>query len=297
MNTNKKITIGTHNGIFHQDEVVAIALLSIIHGTNIDIKRTRNLDVLSTCDFVVDVGDGEFDHHMPDGNGARDNGVAYASAGLVWKKYSYDILTNCGCPEEFLYSANIRVDKNIIEPVDKIDNGTPASSLFDFIPNYIPNWNEDFSIVDKQFKKAFTLTRKILITAICKEIANAKSDRILHTCIDTKDRYSHILEIPNQYIDWQPIVIEHNSFPTGLIYFVVFPYPAGGYAAQAVPPSLEKHLEQLVPFPKEWAGLTSTLPEVSGVETATFCHNNLFFVRADTKEDVIKLCEIAIEKC
>ena len=297
----EKISIGTHNGIFHQDEVVAIALLSIIHGISLNVRRTRDPEILATCDYVVDIGGGEFDHHMPGKNGFRKSNsstkpIAYASAGLVWKKYSHDILKIMECPEALLDNVSMRVDENIIKPVDMIDDGLPAFSLFDFIPQYIPNWDKDFTTVDKQFKKALTLTRKILKTAIKKEIANAKSDEIIQICIDTKAPHSSILEVPNQYINWKPLVIQHNKFPMDLIYFVVFPYPDSGYAAQAVPPSLERQLEQLIPFPSEWAGLTSALPKISGVETATFCHNNLFFVRADTKEDVIRLCEIAIEK-
>lgn len=298
MNTKKKITIGTHSGIFHQDDVVAVALLSILHGNNVTVKRTRDPNILATCDYVVDVGGGELDHHMPGGNGKREGTIPssnYASAGLVWKKYSDDILTVCGCPAELIYDVAKKVDENIIEDVDKIDNGWIATSLFDFISLYIPNWDEDFSKVDNQFNKALSLTVKILSTAIKKEIANAASDNLMLGLLLDHPRRSHILEIPNQYIDWKPRVVEYNSIPFTYIDFVVFPYPTGGYAAQAVPPCLDEPFKQRIPFPCEWAGLTTTLPEVSGVKTATFCHNNLFFVRAETKEDVIKLCEIAIE--
>ena len=295
MNTNK-IIIGTHNGIFHQDDVVAVALLSILHGNNITVKRTRDVNILSTCDYVVDVGGGELDHHLPGGNGVRENNIPYASAGLVWKKYSYDILKAFDCPDKLIYEVAKKVDKNIIEDVDKIDNGRLATSVFDFILLYIPNWNEDFSKIDNHFNKILTLTVKILSMAIKKEIANTASDNLIIDLLNNHPHRSHILEIPNQYIDWKPQIIEHNTFPLTSIDFVVFPYPIGGYAAQSVPPSHDKPFEQRIPFPREWAGLTTTLPEVSGIKTATFCHNNLFFVRAETKEDVYKLCEIAIYK-
>ena len=297
MNTNKKIIIGTHDGIFHQDEVVAIALLSLFIGSDFEIIRTRNSQLLASCDYVVDVGGGEFDHHMPGGNGTRIDGVPYASAGLVWKKYATNILSNFTCPNELIECITNRIDTNIIEPVDKIDNGIYATSLFNFIPLYIPNWNDDFNKVDAQFNQALSIAINILHTAISKEISNAISDNLMCELIFERTKYSPILEIPNQYIDWKPQVIEANQLPSISIYFVVFPYPSGGYAAQAVPPSISEPFKQRISFPTEWAGLTTTLPVVSGVETATFCHNNLFFVRAKTKEDVIKLCKIAIEKC
>lgn len=294
MKTNNIITVGTHNGIFHQDEVVTVALLSILHDNKIVVKRTRDINILCACDYVVDVGGGDFDHHMSGGNGIRKNTTPYASAGLVWKRFSKEILTIYNCPEKLICDISERIDENIIEDVDKIDNGILAHSLFDFVPLYIPNWDEDFNKVDKSFNQALTLTIQILSTAIQKEIASARSCMLLEELIENNN--SHVLEIPSQYIDWKTSVIKANNTKYTSIDFVIFPYPNGGYAAQAVPPSINEPFKQRVPFPKEWAGLTTTLPKVSGIDTATFCHNNLFFARADTKEDVIKLCDIAISK-
>lgn len=296
MNTKNMITVGTHNGIFHQDEVVAIALIYLLYGDTVTVKRTRNPKILSRCDLVVDVGGGEFDHHMPGGNGVRANNIPYASAGLIWRHIGQNVLKKYGCPNDILYEAFNSVDKNIIQPVDKIDNGISASSLFDYIPVYIPNWNEDFNEVDNRFNDVLSLTTRILTTAIRKEIANISSDSLLLDLLYQHKTRSHVLEIPNQYIDWKARIIEYNTFSNLPIDFVVFPYPTGGYAAQAVPPSFEESFKQRIPFPRDWAGLTTTLPEVSGVKTATFCHNNLFFVRAETKEDVIELCKIAIDQ-
>ena len=79
------------------------------------------------------------------------------------------------------------------------------------------------------------------------------------------------------------------------IAFVIFPYPAGGWAAQCVPPSLEEKFGQIVSFPKNWAGQTNDLAKISGVDDATFCHNRCFFVRAQSKYGVIKLCNLAMK--
>jgi uncharacterized UPF0160 family protein len=50
--------IGTHDGNFHLDEVMACALLlqHIPHYKGAKILRTRDLTKLATCDIVVDVG-------------------------------------------------------------------------------------------------------------------------------------------------------------------------------------------------------------------------------------------------
>ena len=77
----------THGNVFHADEILATAILSKI---NPDLKVARVLKVpynLKPNTIVYDVGYGELDHHQKGGNGARPNGVPYASAGLVWRRF------------------------------------------------------------------------------------------------------------------------------------------------------------------------------------------------------------------
>jgi uncharacterized UPF0160 family protein len=45
----------------------------------------------------------------------------------------------------------------------------------------------------------------------------------------------------------------------------------------------------------EWAGGNEkTLPEISGIQDATFCHNGCFFVRSKTKESILEMCRVAM---
>jgi len=84
-NLNK---IGTHNGVFHADEITAIAMISVFRGVEPEIIRTRNPEVLNQIlqdgGILIDVGGeynpekGIFDHHF------SSNGVeGKASAGLI----------------------------------------------------------------------------------------------------------------------------------------------------------------------------------------------------------------------
>ena len=86
--SNPRTIVVTHDGIFHADEVFAVALLSIVFYNNINVVRTRSkaelmLAVASPIVWVVDVGgvyDPDklcFDHH-------QDITLASA-AGLVWQ--------------------------------------------------------------------------------------------------------------------------------------------------------------------------------------------------------------------
>ena len=84
--------IVTHGGKFHADDAWAVAVLQILY-PEADLVRTRDPAIIDTADFVVDVGGiwdpatGRFDHHQKGFTGARQSGVPYASAGLVWRDY------------------------------------------------------------------------------------------------------------------------------------------------------------------------------------------------------------------
>ena len=85
----KNINLFTHGGIFHADEVFAsVVLCSVFEKNYSEIKRVFCVpDDISDSDIVYDIGGGKFDHHQREGNGVRDNGIPYASAGLIWKRY------------------------------------------------------------------------------------------------------------------------------------------------------------------------------------------------------------------
>ena len=293
-NTFKEpLIIGTHNAMFHADEVVACSLLSILYDGNIQVIRTRIPEELEKCDVVVDIGGGAYDHHMSGGNGTRENGTPYASAGLVFKQFGHTLLSKLSCPDKLLEKCFELVDKQIIEEVDKIDNGWDTSSpLSDIIKSFNPKWNESFDTVSFKFNEALLCTTSILKNLISEIIANTLAEEKMNELL--KVHSGRILELKSQHIPWTYPVIKYNETAETPIDFVVFKYPAGGYAAQAVPPSDKALFSQRVSFPKAWAGLSKELPKLTDVKTATFCHNNLFFVRADEKDDVYKLCEIAL---
>lgn len=100
--------------------------------------------------------------------------------------------------------------------------------------------------------------------------------------------------IPSQTINWTEIIIKYNLLNSASpIDFVIFPYPAGGYALQCVPPSLENKFGQRTKLPNTWSGETTQLSRITGVKSATFCHKGCFFARTNELNDAIKLCMIA----
>ena len=294
------LTIGTHNGIFHSDEVLACAILCLTNSyMSIQILRTRDSELLKQCDICVDIGGGDFDHHQPGFSKARQNGIKYASAGLIWKSYGKQLIEKCLLKHfpEITDSIFQSFDDSFIALVDCEDNGVPtAKHSFSFISSFLPLWfdnsTDDFN---NQFYKVLTTTITVLEEELKTAIGKEMAKTILLSNWNDDNYFSNgILEIPSQTIDWVETVINiNNSAETKPVNFVIFPYPNGGWAAQCVPPSLENKFGQRISFPKEWAGQTDKLPEISGVSGATFCHNGRFFVRASSKEAITEMCNIA----
>ncbi len=299
-NTKCAMNFGTHNGIFHCDEVVGIATLEIAHmNTDVYVVRTRNLDELNKLDIVIDIGGGMLDHHMAGFNVCRLTGEKYASAGLVWRKFAEEAIKNVitkegiSIDDDEIKEIKEQIDREVIIPVDTEDNGEKISShTFSFISKFIPSWLET-----PNYDEAFSRVEAIVF-GILKEIIKDKVVQVA-TKKELQKRYDcvndGILEIPVQTMPWLQDVVKYNESHDYRVKFIIFPYPAGGWAAQSVPPSIEKKFEQLVSFPKKWAGGNEkTLPEISGIQDAIFCHNGCFFIRAKTKESIIEMCRIAM---
>ena len=99
--------IGTHSGPFHADDVMACVLLNM-HPQFKDarIERSRDMEVLDSCDIVVDVGEEfdherrRYDHHQRDfslkmstiSEGKIKSQTKLSSAGLVYWFYGREII-------------------------------------------------------------------------------------------------------------------------------------------------------------------------------------------------------------
>lgn len=304
VDTRRALNFGTHNGIFHCDEVVAMAILEIAHmETKVHVVRTRVPEELKKLDIAVDIGGGMFDHHMAGFNACRKTGEKYASAGLVWRQFAEKAIKNVMAEEgisiddDGIAKIKEQIDKKIIIPVDMEDNGESegnSSHMFSFIPKYLPSWLKDPDY-DEAFGRVEAMVCDILVEIVRNEIVQIVTEQELQKkCDSIKDE---ILQIPAQTMPWVEYVVDYNKAHNNKVKFVVFRYHAGGWAAQCVPPSMEEKFKQLVPFPKEWAGGNEeTLPGISGIQEATFCHNGCFFARARTKYAIIEMCQVAMNK-
>ena len=134
-------TIGTHDGSFHCDEALGCFLL---HQTkayaDATIVRSRDPEVLSGCDVVIDVGatyepeKNRFDHHQRGFEEVFGHGFVtkLSSAGLVYKHFGREIVANVlGLDEkdEKVEKVYLKMYKAFVEAVDAVDNGVNMLSL------------------------------------------------------------------------------------------------------------------------------------------------------------------------
>lgn len=284
----------THAGTFHADEVMTTIILLNKFG---NIKLARVNDVSNKKAFCYDIGFGDFDHHQLDFDKTRENGIKYASCGLIWKEFGRDIIEKLyvSSLDEFVYS----IDKNLIMDIDRDDNGqslgvdlpVKVQGLPNLISSFNPTWDEEKS-EDESFLNAVVFANTIFNNMIKNMIAKEKSKKIVEEKIEESTEGILILD---SYMPWKDIVLSSANPKAKDILYAIFPSKRGGYNVVATP--IESgSFEVKKPFPSSWAGLNEeTLKKVSGVDTITFCHKGLFICACKTFDDALKIAKISMD--
>jgi uncharacterized UPF0160 family protein len=284
-------TIATHNGNFHADDVFSIAALKTIFPA-FTLIRTRDLELISQADVVIDVG-GEydpatdrFDHHQRGGAGERENGIPYSSFGLVWMKYGLEI---CGGNQDIANS----VDSGLVSTIDAIDCGyvkgvSEGISLSQTISMFNPTWQEE-SHFDTCFDEAVDFAARVLTRFIASASGGISAKAIVAKAIaDAEDPRVIVLE---QYTPWKRTV--HALSEDAL--YMVYPSNSGDWRIQTVPVE-PGSFEDRKSLPKAWAGLSDkALQEATSLDDAMFCHNGLFIAGSASFESTMKMAAMALQ--
>lgn len=291
----KEIRIITHNGKFHADDVFAVATIRLSLGPDVQstIIRTRDQDLIDSGEYVVDVGlihdisKKRFDHHQQGGAGQRDNGIPFASFGLIWNEYGN---TLCGNPR-----VTKIVEERLVMPIDAIDNGINLTkniftgirpySISDFFYSFLT----DHEQVEKEYDDIFIALVRIAEGIIHREILKAKKilgDEQKVSEVYEKSHDKRII-IFDSNIAWESILVQK---PEPLV--VVSPSIDGkDWRAKTVPIENDS-FERRVLFPVDWAGkVDGELQAISGIDDAKFCHRGRFLAVAHSKQGAIKLAE------
>ena len=231
--------IATHNGSFHADEVFAIAAMKLLPEP-VEVLRTRNREALADADLRIDVGfshdpsSGDFDHHQREFDLARENGIGYASFGLIWREFGARI---CGDAE-----VADAVEQSLVQPVDANDTGQQISqSLIEgvrpmnvnaVIGGFNSRWDEDLSEEQERerFDAAVELAGGILEREIGSATSGLKAVRVVREAIAGAED-PRIIEL-SQNVPWKQVVVTES--PEAL--FVIYP-KRQGFGLETVPGS------------------------------------------------------------
>ena len=275
-----KVTIVTHNGKFHTDDVFAVATLLLVlekEGRKAKIIRTRDSEIIKKADYVVDVGDiydpekNLFDHHQENGAGVRDNGVPYASFGIVWKKYGEGLCQNKEIAD--------RIDLELVKPIDAYDNGFEifeskipclyAYSLFGSLDVFNSTWKESNNS-DQTFSEAILYVKDIIkrYIKVLQDKIEAR-DFVIEEYQKTKDKKLIV------FSKYYPAEEPYCQFPEPL--FMVYPKFTGGtWNLEAIRGDTGKYSRRK-DLPESWAGKRDKeLEEITSVHGAIFCHQARF---------------------
>jgi len=294
----KKIKIVTHSLKFHADDVFAVStILAVLKDCDCEVLRTRDLEVIKSADYVVDVGGVHddlknlFDHHQKGGAGMRKNGVPYASFGLVWSKFGVEL-----CGSQFIAD---KIDKELVQWVDSMDNGlNPISSNIEglypyhistFLESYNPGWKADENDRLVSFFESVEEAKSLIKREIKKISSLIEADELVNKLYESSDNKK--LLVMDGYSPMSSDLV--SKLPELL--FVVFPEHDTNWILKAIREDGDSFVYRKK-LPSEWSGNSGLeLEKASGVSGAVFCHNHLFIATANSKEAILKMAEIALK--
>lgn len=274
------IKVITHNGAWHADEVLAIALLSIVHNTDKPhVVRTRDQDIINeglvdTTVYVLDVGakyqplSANFDHHQRDFNLTNSFGNRYSTFGLIvdhlHKEFSPYVLTQL---------------REFANKVDCQDNG-------------IETYPELYWIVDMKGLEDFDLVISMAINWLKAKLENFKKKETLESNIKKAiETAKNGIVFSTETLAVNEIL---NSDPT--LKLIVSPSSSGGYAVQSLNVGIERDFSVRCPTPESWRGLRDEeLKDVSGLEGMVFSHSTGFLTIVDTAENALKVAQYLVD--
>ena len=292
--------MAVHNGIFHADDVFGVALMQSIYN-DLEIIRTRDEELLKTCDIVSDVGNGKYDHHHVD-KIRRENGIPYCGFGLLWRDFGISYI-NAKFPD----LSNLKEQQEVAEKVDTIfiqqidadDNGVdvmtsqvPIMTLCDIIYTFIPTGAGEDEI-EKGFFEAVEFAKKILYKITKKFVDSYENYRMIKNELEKQNvQQSHILALEKS-VPWKDTVLELDRNEDVL--YVVYQDVTGSWCTQTVPKEANSFAARK-DLPKKWGGLNNDdLSKLTGIENCTFCHPALFICGNKTKEGAISMAKVAVE--
>lgn len=307
--------IATHSGKFHADDVWAVAVLDIVF-PGCELIRTRDMERIATADFAVDVGGvwepqrGRFDHHQKGFDGARNSGVTYASAGLVWKEHGARCVeliaqrhAGYAISAEQARQLAYGIDADVVQYLDMSDNGAARSApggygLSAIISGFNPTWIDEQQAGDAQaaealrlaqFRRAMALMEDVIVNQVRYRVGSLRA--LEQVRAGELLEHGRVLLLKNGALPWSGVV--RNEMPQVLL-VIGYSIADDRYMLNTVPANPE-NFEARMDLPASWAGLRDAqLAEVTGVPDAMFCHNKRFIAAARSFDGALTLARLAL---
>lgn len=308
--------IATHSGKFHADDAWAVAVLNILFPDN-QIIRTRDQSKIDAADFAIDVGgaydpvSGRFDHHQKGFDLARQSGVPYASAGLVWREYGARCVaalaeTHAGhqlAPDAARQIA-YAIDEDVVQYLDLSDVGAAKNApggygLSAIVSGFNPNWLDDQrsgygepaeAYRLGQFKRAMEVLADILVNQVKYRVGALLALEQVRQAEPLES--GRLLFLKNGALPWTTVV--RKEMPK-VLFVVSFSIADQRHMLHTIPVSPENFTAR-ADLPEAWAGLRDAeLAAVTGVADAIFCHNGRFIAAAKSYEGAMTMARQALQ--
>jgi len=289
-------TLGTHNGKFHADDVMATAILRLLLG-DIRVTRTRDENILRKLDFVYDISLGEFDHHQLNKE-MRENNIPYASCGLVWREFGSRVIQkfNAQFEENDIISIFDYVDKNLVQGIDAADNGIDIKSLIkvtsisDIVQSFNPTWDSNDS-KDEAFEKAVQYATEVIKRIISRQVSVIKARIIVNEAFQNR-KFNEIMVLKNG-CPWlqQLLRIDLNNE----VLFVISPDDNNAeYKIQTVKKNADT-FEARKDILESIRGKSSEeINCIIKIDDAIFCHKAGFIASTKSMESALKIAKLSV---
>uniref|UniRef100_A0A8D0GP61 MYG1 exonuclease n=1 Tax=Sphenodon punctatus TaxID=8508 RepID=A0A8D0GP61_SPHPU len=314
--------IGTHGGTFHCDEALACFLLRRLPPyRDAEIVRTRDPQLLSECDVVVDVG-GEydpkkhrFDHHqrsfaesMHSLKPEKPWRTKLSSAGLVYFHFGSQILAELLDLEEEDGMVQLLYDKlyeNFVQEIDAIDNGIsqwdgdphyPMTTNLSARVSYLnPRWNDKDQDTETGFRKAMELAGSEFLARLdYYHRAWVPARSLVKEALQQRfkvDPSGEVLVLSQGGCPWKEhlLSLEPEMGVEKPVKFVLYMDQNSQWRVQCVPPSLHTFQSRL-PLPEQWRGMRDEeLSQLSGIPGCIFVHASGFIGGNRTHEGALEM--------
>ncbi|KAJ6634812.1 MYG1 protein [Pseudolycoriella hygida] len=324
---NSPLTIGTHSGIFHCDEVLACFLLrQLPQFSDAKIVRSRDENDLKQCEIVVDVGGvfdknkNLFDHHQKSFNETFSSlrpefpnyNIRLSSAGLIYTYFGEEVIQkilkdkcDLKVDSKLLKTIFEKVYRGLIQEIDGIDNGVPmfegepayqiSTDLSSRIGRLNSVWNDTGSFdVQSQFEKAIVVVGEEFIDRVTYYGSVWHPARsIVQDAIENRYNVHSSGEIIflSQICPWKDHLcdLETENGLDGVLKYVLFCSSATDYRVNCVPINPKSFVCRKF-LHKEWRGVRDAdLAKISGIKGAIFVHATGFIGGCKTREGALEM--------